>query len=651
VLNSPLPHTNSPQQRTIVDLLEEAVRTGNSRPAFRYREGRVVNEVNPMGPSQVLQRARQWATVSWREYGALVAQLATSFRRWGIETGDRVAILSGNRWEWHVADMALLTVGAVSVPVYPTSAAEQIGYILEHSASSMCIVGGSDQLAKLATAVHLHPQLTTALRRVIVMDDKSIQGNVPFAADPSLAVVGWQEALDLGAPSTSNQSDGRHVDRSVGDPLNELDPEGLATLVYTSGTTGPPKGVMLTHRNIIETVRMVRAVVPLGPTDRFLSFLPLSHIAERVVSHFGQIASAGETWFAQSFSTVSKDILDCRPTVFFAVPRVWEKIRETFDIKAHDLDPLRRALVHRFQRSHAEVTGRPLSFDSVRRIEHRVLDLAIGRSIRFAIGLDRARALYSGAAPIDPELLRWLRTIGLDVGEVYGQTEVCGPTSVTDPNSIRIGTVGRPLPGMQVKLTADYEILVKGPNVCAGYFRNQDATSQLFDSDGWMRTGDLGSLDNEGFLRISGRKKDLMKTALGKYVAPQELELRLRSARFIANAVVVAEGRPFISALLTLDAEAIGPWAQHRDKPLSIEALSTDPDVLAEVSREVDEVNETLSPPERVRKWRVLSRDLTVDDGEITPTLKVVRKVVMEHFADDMEALYATGEAYEAQRT
>lgn len=564
--------------------------------------------------------------MSWGEYRDRVESVACSLIEWGVQPGDRVALISENRWEWHVADLAVMMVRGITVPIYPTSSAGQTDFILDHSGAGICVVSSADQLGKIAS-LNREPQ---ALRRVIVMDKEV--GEWP--ALRGVDVTAWPEADDTAAANRRGDLEERTKSIVGGD---------VATIVYTSGTTGRPKGVMLTHSNIVATVEMVTAVVPLGVTDRFLSFLPLSHIAERTVSHFGHIVSGGETWFAESFSTVAHDMTRCRPTVFFAVPRVWEKLRDSFEAELHRLPVLQRVLINKYlelgKRKYADLdAGHPTS--AVRRAGHTMLDRTVGRRIRQGVGLDEAHALFSGAAPIDPDLLRWLRTLGLFVGEVYGQTEVCGPTTVASPHAIRIGTVGQALPGVALRLAEDGEIIVKGNNVCSGYYCDEVATTSLFDPDGWMKSGDLGVLDADGYLTITGRKKDLMKTALGKYIAPQELETRLRSTRFVANAVAVAEGRPYVTALLTLDSEAVTPWAQHRGKLLDLELLASDPDVLAEVGRQVDTVNEDVSPPERVKRWRILPREFTVESGELTPTLKVVRTAVMANFHDEIESLY-----------
>ena len=573
-----------------------------------------------------------WETMTWQHYAERVDNLAATFINWGIEPGDRVAILATNRWEWQVSDVATLMIGAVSVPIYPTSSEQQVSYILEHSGARVCVVGNGDLLGKVVA------QKGSALERVVLFEVATGVGD-RGEVDGPVAIEMLSDALASGA--TLLMADPLMVTRrSV-----EVKPADLASIVYTSGTTGPPKGVLLTHANISATVNMVSMVVPIGPHDRFLSFLPLSHIAERVMSHFGQIASGGETWFARSISTLAEDLMSCRPTIFFAVPRVWEKVRDALEIETAKTHGLQRWMLTRYRsvamNSLDDVSSAVL-LRRVNQLELAVLDRLVGRKIRVGLGLDQARSMSSGAAPIDPALLRWLVGVGLHVGEVYGQTEGSGPTTISPPGAIHIGSVGPAMPGVELRIADDGEILMRGNNVCAGYFCNEQATAELIDAHGWMHTGDLGVLDSDAYLHITGRKKDLMKTAGGKYIAPQELELRLRSCRFITNAVVVAEGRPYVTALLTLDAEAVGPWAVHRGKPASIEALSMDPDVLAEVAREVEAVNREMNHAEQVKRWKLLPRELTLDGGEITPTLKVVRPVVMDHFAHLVEQLYAT---------
>jgi long-chain acyl-CoA synthetase len=436
--------------------------------------------------------------------------------------------------------------------------------------------------------------------------------------------------------------------RLVDDPssfdalVNAVEPGSLATLVYTSGTTGPPKGAMISHANVMATLRSLTSVVALSSGDRFLSFLPLSHITERSVSHFGQVASGGQTWFARSLATVPDDLRACRPTVFFAVPRVWEKFRDALVERA---DAAPRPIGQLVQRYFALAARRgdgtgPWGTASERRA-HLALDLTVGRLLRHKVGLDKARILASGAAPIHPDLLRWFHGIGLPIQEGYGQTEVSLCTSLNPADDIRIGTVGRPIPGIDVRIGGDGEILVRGANVCAGYWRNPEATEALIDADGWLHTGDLGTLDDDGYLRVSGRKKDLIINAYGKNISPSELETSLRNEPLISQAVVVGDGRPYLTALLTLDAAAVADWAAKSGRTLEIEALVDDPALQGAVADAVARVNDAHSHVEAIRKWRVLPHDLTVADAELTATLKVRRERVIEAHTDLVEEMYA----------
>jgi long-chain acyl-CoA synthetase len=389
----------------------------------------------------------------------------------------------------------------------------------------------------------------------------------------------------------------------------------------------------------------VTRIVPLSPRDRFLSFLPLSHITERAVSHFGLIASGGETWFARSISTVAEDLPDCRPTVFFAVPRVWEKFREGIEERAAGLGGARGVAVRAYlalasQRGRALGTGS----DTTRAAEiaWRTLDAVIGRPLRVQLGLDQARIAVSGAAPIHPDLLRWFNGIGIPLAEGYGQTEVALATTLNPPGANRVGTVGPPLPGVRVRVAEDGEILVQGANVCAGYWHDEAATRALIDDDGWLRSGDLGAFDDRGYLRITGRKKDLIITAKGKNISPQNLETELASNPLIGQAVVVGDGRRYLTALLALDDTIVENWARAHDKgTVGLESLARDPDLRDEIKDAVEAVNKEHSAVEQIRRWRVLPRALTVASGELTPTLKVRRAEVNDRYRDLIEEMYA----------
>ncbi|HZD66873.1 MAG TPA: AMP-binding protein, partial [Acidimicrobiales bacterium] len=455
-----------------------------------------------------------WRTMSWRDYGAAVAAVAAGLGGLGIRPGDRVAILSGNRVEWHLADLGVISAGAVSVPLYVTASSSQLAYLLRHSGARVCFAEDPGLAAKVL------------LRRDELPDLEHVVLFGPTGGLDHGLIVPFAQLASADGPTP---------------PMREVAPGDLATIVYTSGTTGPPKGAMITHGNIMSGVRSVTQVVPIGPEDRFISYLPLSHIAERITSHLGQLVSGGETWFARSLATVGDDLVACRPTVFLGVPRVWEKLQEGVLAAVEAQPPPLRHLTGAYLRNAATVAAGGAGVGAG--LEHLALDPVIGATIRRKLGLDRARVLVSGAAPAHPPLLSWFAAIGLTIAEEYGQTEDCGLTSMNPLGRVRPGTVGPPLPGVEVRLAPDGEILVRAGHVIPGYFGDDRATARLIDAEGWMHSGDLGTFDADGYLRVIGRVKDLIVTAAGKNVAPGEIENRLRYERLISQAVVAGDGR------------------------------------------------------------------------------------------------------------
>ena len=602
---------------SIVEAFWAATDRWGNRPALRY------HRPDPTGD-------HHWAALTWADYGDAVEEVMAGLAALGVGRGDRVAIVSDNRPEWHITDVAAMSLGAVSVPIYQTSPAAQVAYVLGHSGARVVMADRSEQAAKVLQVRHDLP----ALEHLVVVEGDAVALDEPF-------MVGWDSLRTLGRAEVQRRPSLRS------DAVAQVTPTDLATLVYTSGTTGPPKGTMLTHAQIAFTLKALTTVVPIGADDRFLSFLPLSHIAERCVSHFGQIGSGGETWFARSLPTVPEDLRDCRPTIFFAVPRVWEKFREAVVEKVRDTHGLQGSLASEYLRL-ADLVGAhragTATLPPTAALEHEVLDRVVGAKIRKQLGLDRARILSSGAAPISPDLLGWLHGIGLPVGEVYGQTEDCGPATINPPKAIRIGTVGKPLPGVELCIADDGEILVRGGSVCSGYWQDPDATAALLRADGWMHTGDVGTIDADGYVRITDRKKDLIITAAGQNVAPQQIETRLRMEPLIAQPVVVGDGRKYLTALITLDATELAAWAERHHRMFDPEALATDPAVHAEVQAAVDRVNAEFARVEGIKRFRVLPHEFTVAAGEMTPTLKVRRRAVVEHYAELVEEMYAEGE-------
>jgi long-chain acyl-CoA synthetase len=595
---------------TIVDRFWQQVERLGSRTALRWRSG----------PT--------WVEMSWTEYGRSVRHIAGGLAHLGLEAGDRAGILSNNRQEWHVADFATLASGAVTVPVYQTSSSSQVAYALSHAGVRVCFVENVDQLAKVLLRRHELP----ALEHVVVFD-------APAGLDDDF-VIPFEDLLELGADRIEAQPD-LLSDRAAG-----ITPTALATLVYTSGTTGPPKATMLTHGNVMANIEHITRVVHIDEHDRFLSFLPLSHIAERTVSDFAQVVSGGETWFAQSLASLPEDLQSCRPTVFFAVPRVWEKFQEgVLSNLEHQPGAMRRVAERYLAEPAEDGTDQPLvAFGRhlAGRAEHALLDAVLGRRIRGQLGLDRARIFASAAAPISPDLLAWFARIGIPIIEAYGQTEGCGVTTLNPPEAIRVGTVGRAAPGVTVEIGPDHEVLVKGANVSPGYYRDPSGTEQLIDAEGWMHTGDLGVVDRDGYLTITGRKKDLIILSSGKNISPEEIETQLRYEPLISQAVVIGDDRPYLTALLTLDAEAVASWAERKGRLPEAEALLEDPDLIEEVGRSVERVNARHARVEGIKRWHLLPHDLTVADGELTPTLKVRRTVVLGRHADLIEQLFAT---------
>jgi long-chain acyl-CoA synthetase len=587
------------QGATVVDVFRATSRTHAARPALRWRRG------------------AEWETLTWAEYERAVTELAAGLRAWGLAPGDRIGILAANRHEWHLADIASLAAGLVSVPVYPTNAASQVGYVLGHSGARACFVENVDQLAK----VLLRRAETPALEFVVVMDDA-------VGLDDGF-IRPWADLRDAGRDADATRFD---------ELVRAVEPSDLATLVYTSGTTGPPKGAMITHANVMATMRSLTSLLEIRPSDRFLSFLPLSHITERSISNFGQIAAGAETWFARSLATLADDLQACRPTILFAVPRLWEKFQDgILERIAAQRGPARR-LAERY----LSLAQTPEDVRTSReRREYGLLDRVVGGKIRRQLGLDRAWMLACGAAPVHPDLLRWFHAIGLPIAEGYGQTEVSLCTSTNVPGDTRIGTVGRLLPGVAVRIAADGEILVKGDNVSVGYWRDAAATAALIDAEGWLHSGDLGRFDTDGYLMVTGRKKDLIITAYGKNISPEEIETALRMEPLIAQAVVVGDDRPYLTALLTIDTDTLAEWAAARGRTLELEALTSDADLHAALEEAVERVNATHSHAEGIRRWRVLPHDFTLADGELTPTLKVKRNVVLEEWKDVIDEMYA----------
>jgi len=594
---------------TIVDAFRKTQHRFPDRPALRRRVG------------------SRWEVLTWTDYGRAVSEVTAGLSALDIGSGQQVGIFSNNRVEWHLADFGTLANASISVPLYQTSSAEQVAFILGHAEARACFVENHGLAIKVLEVRDRLPKL----ERIIVFD-------VDDRLDDAL-VVSFEHLRAIGAARLQAEPHTFDIDTRA----DAIAPEQLATLVYTSGTTGPPKGVMLSHANIMWTLRSAASVVHLREGERFLSFLPLSHIAERMISDFLPAAIGGETWFARSLGTVAEDLRACHPTAFFAVPRVWEKFQEAALAKLGAEHGLKKLVIDGYVELGEHVVAEHETLHDApvwEKLPYEALDAVVGTKIRQEFGLDQAHILVTAAAPIHPDLIRWFHAIGLPIIELYGQTEACGPTTCSPPDANRIGTVGPAIPGVRLHIADDGEILVKGGNVCIGYFRDPAGTAELIDQDGWMHSGDVGHLDDDGYLRITGRKKDLIITAAGQNITPQEIETDLRYHDLISEAIVIGEGRRYLTALLALDGDSLSTWAKAHHKIADSEALAVDPDLHAEIDHIVGEVNRKRSRVENVRKFRILAHELTIAGGELTPTLKVKRHVVNEKYADLIDEMY-----------
>jgi long-chain acyl-CoA synthetase len=604
--------------RTIIDRFLERVQSQPDRSALRYRSG------------------DRWNDITWADYGNIVRRAGKGLMSLGLEPGDKMSLLSLNRPEWHFADLACMTIGAVTAPIYVTNSPEQVAHVIGDSDSRVAVVENQAQLDKVLAVRAQLPNLV----KVVVIEDHD-------GRDDTFAMA-WDRLLQLG-----DEVDDARYDEAVA----AIGPDDIATLVYTSGTSGSPKGVMLTHGNIWWTATHTEESVPIADADgaRTLSYLPLSHIAERMISHLLQIYYGTQTWFGESIQTLQRDLQECKPTYFFGVPRVWEKFYAAFEARMAEADPTdrkvriaKRAIELGRRVTEAEqaavAAGGPSADARVPfkvRAQHALLDKLVLHKVRAAFGLEECELPVSASAPLTPELIWFFHSIGIKIAEGYGQSEDNGPTSWNPRESTRIGTVGPPIPGVEVRIADDGEILVRGGNVMAGYYKDDRATKETIDEDGWLHSGDIGEFDENGYLKITDRKKDIIITAGGKNIAPQEIENRVKVHSLISQVVVIGDRRPFLTALVTLDEESAPEWAKEHGIEGDLAAIAAHERTHKEVASAIDDVNAQLAKVEGIKKFRVLERDFLQERNEITPTLKIKRRQINEGYATTIEELYS----------
>jgi long-chain acyl-CoA synthetase len=553
-----------------------------------------------------------WKASSWRTYADEVAGAARAMIALDIEPGSIVTILGFNQPSWVIADVAAMAIGAVPAGIYTTNSPRECHYILDHSESPLLVIEDESQWAKIEEIRGDLP----SLRQVVIM-----RGG-PAIDDPM--VMSWDEFIAAGADVSREVLDAR---------LAALESSQLATLIYTSGTTGPPKGAMLSHDNLMWTASQAIHATGITKSDTSLSYLPLSHIAEQVFTIHGPASSGWSVYYAESIEKLAENLKDVQPTVFFAVPRVWERfyagvtaeLAKTTGVKAK-IAAWAMGVAEKttkLRNSGKEPTGMLAA-------QYKIADKLVLSKIKHAIGLSRTLIQITSAAPISPELL------DIRIQEIYGQSEGTGPSTMNQADAIRFGSGGRAYPGAEIKIAGDGEILVKGRNVFIGYYKDAEATAGTL-IDGWLHSGDLGEIDDEGFLWITGRKKDIIITAGGKNVAPKPLEGGLKNNALISEAVVIGDRRKFLSVLVTLDEEAAERYMleHHLDGPAHLNQQ-----IHGEIQEAVDELNKGFARAEQLKKFSVLSRQLSIEGGELTPTLKVKRNKVSEHFADVIDRMY-----------
>jgi long-chain acyl-CoA synthetase len=565
----------------------------------------------------------QWADLSYAELADRVESFSIGLAELGVQAGDHVAILSENRPEWAIADYACLAARSADVPIYPTLPARQIEYILRDSESVVVCVSTETQLAKIQQIRGNLPRL----RHVIVFD------KMPAASN----ALWFDEVVTRGREAKSRYPDWKAK-------ALESQADDLATIIYTSGTTGDPKGVMLTHGNITSNVMGGLHVLQLRDSDECLSFLPLSHIFERMAGHYCMMRGGVIINYAQSVDTVSNDMLERSPTVVLSVPRLYEKIYARVLDNALAGSALKKQIFFWAKRTAEEwadltLTKKPIP--AALAMKKRIGDRLVFSKLQARTG-GRLRFFVSGGAPLSPEIAKFFYAAGLPILEGYGLTETSPVITVNNFADLRIGSVGKPIPGVSVRIAPDGEILTRGPHVMKGYYKKPEATAEVMEADGTFHTGDIGELDSEGFLKITDRKKDLIVTAGGKNIAPQPIEGRVKSNKFVTNAVMLGDKRRFPIMLIVPNIDNLREWARHKGLNFVDDAsLIENPLAVAKIEREMQKSLRELAHFEMPKKILLLPRDFTVENGELTPTLKVKRRVVEKNYQERIEALYA----------
>ncbi|MDP9405169.1 MAG: AMP-binding protein [Actinomycetota bacterium] len=578
-----------------------------------------------------------WRDITWGDYWDTVQTVAHALLALGVQAGDRVAVHCENRPEWLFTDLATVAVRAMTMGLYPTNPVAEVHYLLDNSGAKILVAEDQEQVDKALAVAHELP----ALERIVYLEPRGIRSRYD---DPRL--LSWDDFLALGR---------RHRDANAGEVervMAAATSDDVMTLIYTSGTTGPPKGAMLTVANVEFAVATLVAGggftdPPPGPDDVTLSYLPLSHVAERIFTTWYSVASGHLVHFAESIETVPQNLREVQPTIFFGVPRIWEKVHAGVQIRMASATRVKRAnyavwmrVADRIGATMVANGGRPTT---ATRLLGAVGDVFLYRALKDRIGMRKCRFAASGAAPIAPEVLQWFMGIGVPMHEVYGMTENTAVATGNRPGRIKLGTVGEPHPGTEIRIDPETgEILTRHPGVFAGYWRNDEATRAAIDPDGWLHTGDVGEWVDGTHLKITDRLKDIIITAGGKNISPSEIENSLKTSPYVKEAVVIGDRRPYLTALIGIELDTVGDWATRNRIPYTTyRDLAEKPEVRKLVQRVVDETNTKFAAVETIKKFAMLPKELDHEDGELTATQKVKRAAIGSMFAELVEDLYA----------
>jgi long-chain acyl-CoA synthetase len=577
-----------------------------------------------------------WQQVTWRDYWDRAELVGHALLALGIAPGDRVAVHSENRREWLYTDIGAVSVRAVTVGLYPTNPPSEVAYLLSHSGARILVAEDQEQVDKALEVLDQLPEL----ERIVYIEPRGIRYRYD---NPKL--LSWEDFLILGEEHRAAQPD------AVEQCMAQASPDDVLTMVYTSGTTGPPKGAMLSVSNVEYCIKVLVegggfTSPPPSPADVSLSYLPLCHVAERIFTTWFSAASGIQVHFAESIETVQSNLREVQPTILFGVPRIWEKVLAGVRIRIDSATRIKRTTGRFWLRQADRIaatlvrTGGKHTLGS--RLRYTVGYLFFFRSLRDRIGMRKVRYAASGAAPIAPEVLRFFMGIGVPMHEVYGMTENSAIATANRPGRVKVGTVGEPHPGVELKIDpAIGEILTKHPGTFVGYWKDEEATGRAIDSDGWLHTGDVGEWVDDTHVKITDRMKDLIITAGGKNVAPSEIENALKASPFIKEAIVIGDRRPYLSALIGIELETVGHWAQARKLAYTTyRDLAEKPEVRKLVQSIVDGVNARFASAEQVKTFSMLPKELDHEDGELTATQKVKRSAIAEMFGEQVELMY-----------